>query len=60
MKKYAGFTLVELMISITIIGVLAVALYPNFRGYLARAHDTNTRAKMTQFAGALENYMIDK
>jgi prepilin-type N-terminal cleavage/methylation domain-containing protein len=59
-KNHAGFTLVELMIVIAIISVLAVALFPSFQGYLARAHDTETRTKMGQFARALENYMIDK
>ena len=48
------------MIVLSVIGVLAIALFPNLQGYLSRARDTETRAKVTQIAGALENYMIDK
>ena len=60
MYKRAWFTLVELMIVIAIISVLVAALYPNLQRYLSRARDAETRAKVTQVAGALENYMIDK
>ncbi len=48
------------MIVIAIISVLVAALYPNLQRYLSRARDAETRAKVTQVAGALENYMIDK
>ena len=54
-----GFTLVELMIVIAIIGVLAAALFPAMTGYLARSRDTARVSHVGQIITALGTLFQD-
>lgn len=45
-----GFTIIELMIVIAIIGVLAAAFYPSLTMYLSRAEDTRVRLRVARIA----------
>ncbi len=56
LKVRKGFTLVELLIVITIIGVLAVALVPRIIGVPSKGRDAARMADLQQVATGLELY----
>lgn len=59
-KAFLGFTLVEIMIVIAMIGILAAALFPNMTEYLKRARDTARVSDLHNIATGIAMYEIDK
>jgi prepilin-type N-terminal cleavage/methylation domain-containing protein len=61
LKKRAasGFTIVELLIVIVVIGILAALVLNSFRGVQERARDTKRRTDVNAQAGQLEVYYTD-
>lgn len=57
MKK--GFTLIELMIVIVILGVLTVTALTNFRSVQIKSRDARRKNNLRQIATALEYYYND-
>ena len=54
----AGFTLIEIMVVIAIIGLLATIIAPNVMRHFREAQVTTTKAKMTNVKQALEEYRM--
>ena len=54
-----GFTIVELLIVIAVIGILAVLVLNTYSGVQARARDTDRTNDITQISTQLEVYFAD-
>lgn len=50
----AGFTLVELMIVVVVIGILSAVAYPNYTEYVRKGHRAEARAGLLQAAQWME------
>ena len=58
-KKEGGFTLIELMIVIAIIGILAAIAIPNFVSYRRRAYNASANSGIKDLYTAAQAYFTD-
>ena len=59
-KNNHGFTLIELMIVVAIIGLLASIAYPSYQEYVRRGARAEARAAIMQMAQLQERYFTDR
>ena len=59
MTKQKGFTLIELMITVVIIGILAAIAYPSYTQYIVRANRSAAQSFMFAVSNKQEQYMLD-
>lgn len=55
-RSHSGFTLIEVMIVVAIVGILAAVAYPNYTEHVQRGRRTEGKAALLKTQGALERY----
>ncbi|MCT6881962.1 type IV pilin protein [Snodgrassella alvi] len=55
-RQHYGFTMIDMMVTITIIAILAVIAYPAFNNYVIKTREQNARADLVQNINKLERY----
>jgi type IV pilus assembly protein PilA len=59
LQRKEGFTLIELMIVIAIIGILAAIAIPQFSAYRTRSYNSAAQSDLRNMATAEEAYYVD-
>jgi prepilin-type N-terminal cleavage/methylation domain-containing protein len=54
-----GFTLIELMITVAIVGILAAIAYPSYRNYVIRGQLVNATDGLSTVSANMERYFQD-
>ena len=59
MTRRAGFTLIELVVVIIVLGLLAGLVAPQIFGRVSEAKDVAAKTQMATLGAALDNYRLD-
>ena len=54
-NNQSGFTLIELMLVVAIIGILAAIVYPSYQGYVERTNRVDVMSEMHNIATTIES-----
>jgi type IV pilus assembly protein PilE len=58
-RRQAGFTLVELMVTVAIVGILASVAYPSYVKYIEKSNRAAAQSHLMDIAQQQPQYLID-
>ncbi|TFW09381.1 type IV pilin protein [Oxalobacteraceae bacterium OM1] len=57
-RRHSGFTLIELVIAVVIVGILAAVALPSYRSYVIRGNRAAAQAQMMDIANREQQYFL--
>lgn len=60
MRYKTGFTLIEVLVSLAIIGILVTIAYPSYEHYLIKSRRTESQVALLNVANRLERYYLQE
>jgi type IV pilus assembly protein PilE len=58
-RKRPGFTLIELMVTVAIAGILAAVAYPSYVNYMKKGRRAAAQAHLMEIAQRQQEYLLD-
>jgi len=59
LARVRGFTLIELMVTVAIVGILAAIAYPSYTSYIVRSNRSAAQGYMLELSSLQQRYLLD-